>query len=124
MADRADGLVVAGVFELIGMVREHSLVRWGQAITSGWAEANPNERRDALREVVERVVLVPRPRGNPHGKGQRHGRFLKLMWARPCSEDVFGYTGASSVLGAGADTIMSPKGKTWAEWNRQLRGVR
>lgn len=46
-----------------------------------WDAATVEEQREMLRLAIERIVLVPRPKGNPRGKGQPRGRRVKIEWA-------------------------------------------
>ncbi len=120
LADRAERLVSDGFFELLAMVRDAALAARAQEARSSWSAASVPERRRMLHEAIDQVVLLSRPPGNRHGKGQGTGRSLRVKWATPWSLEVFGFAGASSVIGPGSESIVSPKGKTWAEWRRQL----
>jgi hypothetical protein len=45
-----------------------------------WADATTAERRHVLATVIDKVVLIPRPEGTAHGKGQPRDRELRLIW--------------------------------------------
>ena len=123
-AGRAEKLATGALFELLGMVRDPVLQERAAGMTGAWPEASATERRELLRLAMDGVALLPRPADNRHGKGQRMGRSIRITWARPWSEEIFGYASAGSVLGPRTETIVSSKGKTWAQWQRQVRATR
>lgn len=90
----------------------------GTGTTDRWANAVLMERNGLLAEAIERIVVLPRPAGNPHGRGLPMGRSIKVFWKPELSRDAFGYEGATSTLGPGAEGLSSPRGKSWAEWRR------
>ena len=83
-----------------------------------WADAPMVDRWALLDEAIEKVVLLRRPKGNPHGRGLPMGRSITIYWKPKLSRDAFGYVGATSTLGPDNEDLRSPKGKTWAEWHR------
>ncbi|MGH2788071.1 MAG: recombinase family protein [Actinomycetota bacterium] len=46
-----------------------------------WSKANVEEQREMLTVAIDKVVLVPRPKGNPRGKGLPQGREVRIEWA-------------------------------------------
>jgi len=45
-----------------------------------WDRASVDERREILRLGINRIEPVPRPTGNPRGKGQPRGRQVRIIW--------------------------------------------
>ncbi len=119
-ARRAESLVVAAVFEVLGLARDHALRQRAAEISRTYAASTILERRALLAEVAQRVTLVPRPPGNRHSKGMAIGRSLDVTWTKPWSLGSFGYVGATSLLTPRRPGVQSPVGKSWEQW-RKLR---
>jgi ribosomal protein L34E len=109
-ADRAERLVTDAFFEAMKLA--------GDDITERWNDSSVAQRRDLFRAAIHTAVLLPKPPGNRHGRGIGTQRTLKIGWGPEVSTKVFGYIGATSTLTPNSSDITSPKGKTWAEWNR------
>ena len=90
----------------------------GKGVTERWTSAGLMDRNGLLADAIERIVLLPRPAGNPHGRGLPMGRSIKIHWKPELSRAAFGYAGATSTLGPGNGSVASPRGKSWAEWRK------
>jgi hypothetical protein len=62
-----------------------------------WADATTAERRHVLATVIDKVVLIPRPEGTAHGRGQPRDRELRLIW-KPEFVSADGDRDSASVL--------------------------
>lgn len=111
LAERAERIVTEAFFDICELAGTDGM-------RAAWADADLSGRRDLLATTIARVVLPPRPEGNRHGRGGSKGRPLRIEWGPKVSRRVFGYVGASSTLSLGDARIVSPLGKTWAEWRR------
>lgn len=109
-ASKVERLVSGAYLSACSMVDNETTVRW--------ANAGLMERNGLLAEAIDRIVLLPRSPGNPHGRGLPMGRSVKLFWKPGLSRAAFGYAGATSTLGPGAEGLSSPRGKSWAEWRK------
>ncbi len=116
---RVDGLVVDAAGQMLGLVVGREMRDRSSRWPGSWQQASGDDRRVLLAEVVERVTLLPRPVGNPHGRGQPIGRTIRIVWRYDWSVAAFGHSGASSTLTPRDTSITSPQGKSWDEWRRQ-----
>ena len=90
----------------------------GRDAAEEWSDASLPERWRLLGDAIEKVVLLARPPGNPHGRGLRMGRSIKIIWKPELSLPAFGYLGATSTLAPGAEEVRSARGKSWSEWRK------
>ena len=107
-ADRAEHLLTGAFLEAMTLA--------GADATKLWTDAAFAARRTMLSSAMKKVVLLPRPAGNRNGKGMPIGRSLRIEWSHDLSRKAFGYAGATSTLTPKDRHLMSPKGKTWREW--------
>lgn len=119
-----DALVRDAISQLFQLTREADLQERANAWISEWKRADDQERRPLVAEVVDRITLMPRPADNRLGKGLRRGRVIRITWAEPWSTEVFGHPEATSTLSQSDPDVRTPRGKTWAEWQRELVAAR
>jgi DNA invertase Pin-like site-specific DNA recombinase len=81
-ARRAEELVVTAVMSSAPAVLRSEIAALYSNLRSEryWADATTAERREVLATVIDKVVLIPRPEGTVHGKGQPRDRELRLIW--------------------------------------------
>jgi hypothetical protein len=81
-ARRAEELVVKAVMKSAPAVLRSEIAALYSNLRDEryWADATTAERRHVLATVIDKVVLVPRPEGTVHGRGQPRDRELRLIW--------------------------------------------
>lgn len=123
-AARVEKLVEQAVLQLLGLVTDADLQARAEAWRAAWSMAATSERRALLSEVLNTITLLPKPPGNRHGRGLPMGRPIKIAWASAWSVDVFGYVDAHSTLTRDDCDVTSSRGKTWAEYRRDMISAR
>jgi DNA invertase Pin-like site-specific DNA recombinase len=98
-ARRAEELVVTAVMGSAPAVLRSEIAELYSNLRDEryWADATTAERREVLATVIDRVVLIPRPEGIVHGRGQPRDRELRLIW-KPEFVGADGDQNSTSVL--------------------------
>jgi site-specific DNA recombinase len=81
-ARRAEELVVTAVMKSAPAVLRSEIAGLYSNLRDEryWADATTAERREVLATVIDKVVLIARPEGTIHGRGQPRDRELRLIW--------------------------------------------
>jgi Recombinase/Resolvase, N terminal domain/Recombinase zinc beta ribbon domain len=98
-ARRAEELVVTAVMNSAPAVLRSEIAGLYSNLRDEhyWADATTAERRHVLATVIDKVVLIPRPEGTAHGRGQPRDRELRLIW-KPEFVSADGERDSASVL--------------------------